>query len=97
MIQTFTPIQAIILSLSVLTLIVETYITITDKQKGLLEIPCILLAMDFVAFYGFMLVTNPYDRNDTFLWSQIVRLHTILTMIILAFYRVAELKGVKHG
>lgn len=86
----FTPIQGAILILSIVALMVELII-VRDRYKGLLEIPCIILLIDYVAFYGWLLVTSPYDRNVSFLWSQLLRLHTIITVLILASYRIMDI------
>jgi hypothetical protein len=87
----FTPLQGVILALAVVGLIFEIFVMRRDRTKNLLEIPCVLLLLDFIFFYGWLLITTPYNRNDSFLWSQLLRLHTVLTIIILAVYRISNI------
>jgi hypothetical protein len=94
MIQTeFTPLQGIILILAIVALMIEFFIIISDSKKRLLEVPSILLLFDFIAFYGWLLVTSPYNRDNSFLWSQVLRLHTVMTIAIISLYRVSAQKS----
>jgi hypothetical protein len=87
----FTPLQGLILLLSIVGIFIEIYLMYRDKNKYLLEVPCLLLLSNMTLFYGWLLVTSPYDRNASFVWSQFIRLHTVVTVLLIAYYRVANL------
>jgi len=82
----FTPIQGAILAIASIVLVIQMFALMHDGKTRYIKLMCILLTLDFLAFYGWLLITSPYNRDDSFLWSQLLRLHTMLTLGQMSVY-----------
>ena len=89
----FEPLQGLTLVISLIALLIEIFIVMPKGKKWLLEIPSLLLILDYIGFYGVMLAISPYNATDFFIWSQVLRLHSVMTLAIMALYRTSTAKN----
>jgi hypothetical protein len=90
-----TPIQIVSLLVAIVIIIIQIMWAIRNKERFYYVVPMISLSLHVVVYYTIVLMHEYTHGNDATLpfftiWSSVLRLHSLLTILSLEVYRLRK-------